>query len=289
MWNKTMIKPLGKCRMLLSNPKTETSHDVEFIVFKDNDDWSASKCILWKYRTTMLDDKLGEFSGMQHLTVDPEVCPKIIASRRIPIAIRPQLKGELERLTAMGVIAPVEWTDTMGHSSGSCEDEIRRLGGVRIDPHELNKALQREHYTLPILEDMLHELQGATVFFEGRPLVWLLARQVRWRIQPVDDVPDMFWKIQVVSPAFWPNGVKWSVPKTPSRGIAWPTRHHLHSGRHSDLWQDIGTARWEPAKVLRAVSGDRHQTQQRQAGRRTERSHIHWSPNHEGRVARGPS
>ena len=38
MWNKTMIKPLGKCRMLLSNPKTETSHDVEFIVFKDNDD-----------------------------------------------------------------------------------------------------------------------------------------------------------------------------------------------------------------------------------------------------------
>ena len=37
MWNKTMIKPLGKCRMLLSNPKTETSHDVEFIVFKDND------------------------------------------------------------------------------------------------------------------------------------------------------------------------------------------------------------------------------------------------------------
>ena len=33
-----MIKPLGKYRMLLSNTKTEISHDVEFIVFKDNDD-----------------------------------------------------------------------------------------------------------------------------------------------------------------------------------------------------------------------------------------------------------
>ena len=33
-----MIKPLGKCRMLLSNPKAETSHDVTFIVIKDSDD-----------------------------------------------------------------------------------------------------------------------------------------------------------------------------------------------------------------------------------------------------------
>ena len=38
-----MVKPLGKCQMLLKNPKTETSHhshddDVELIVFKDNDD-----------------------------------------------------------------------------------------------------------------------------------------------------------------------------------------------------------------------------------------------------------
>ena len=47
----------------------------------------------------------GKFPGVQYLTVDPEVCPKIMVSRRIPIAIRPQLKGELERLTPMGVIA----------------------------------------------------------------------------------------------------------------------------------------------------------------------------------------
>ena len=38
MWNETIIIPLGKCRMLLINPQTDTSHDVEFIVFKDNDD-----------------------------------------------------------------------------------------------------------------------------------------------------------------------------------------------------------------------------------------------------------
>ena len=186
MWNKTMIKPLGKCRMLLSNPKMETSHDVEFIVFKDNDDCqpilglqTSEQMHLVKTQdnnfhrvaavqddscfNSLLDDKLGEFAGVQHLTVDPEVCPRIMANRRIPIAIRPQLKGELERLTAMGVIAPVDeptpWVSQVVVVK-------KRSGALRvcIDPHELNKALQREHYTLPILEDVLHELQGATVF-----------------------------------------------------------------------------------------------------------------------------
>ena len=104
-----------------------------------------------------------EFPGVQHLTVDPEVCPRIMASRRIHITIRPQLKGKLERLTAMGVIAPVdEPTPWVSQVVG-----VKKRSGalsVCIDPHELNKALQREYYTLPILEDVLHELQGATVF-----------------------------------------------------------------------------------------------------------------------------
>ena len=83
--------------------------------------------------------------------------------RRITIAIRPQLKGELERLTAMGVIAPVDeptpWVSQVVVVK-------KRSGALRvcIDTHELNKALQREHYTLAILEDVLHELQEATVF-----------------------------------------------------------------------------------------------------------------------------
>ena len=33
---------------------------------------------------SLFDDKLGEFPGVQHLTVNPEVCPNIMASRRVP-------------------------------------------------------------------------------------------------------------------------------------------------------------------------------------------------------------
>ena len=119
--------------------------------------------------------------GVQHLAVVcQEVCAKIMVNRRIPIAIRPQRKGELERLTAMGVIAPVD------EPTPWVSQEVfvkKRSGALRvcIDPHELNKALQREYYTLPILEDVLHELQGATVFSKADLSlpVWLLARQVR--------------------------------------------------------------------------------------------------------------
>ena len=115
IWNKTIIKPLGKCQMLLSNPKTEASHDVAFIVFKDNDECqsilglqTSEQMHLVKIQdnfhrvaavqddscfNSLFDDKLGEFPGVQHLTVDPDVCPKTMASQRIPIAIRPQSRA----------------------------------------------------------------------------------------------------------------------------------------------------------------------------------------------------
>ena len=41
-----------------------------------------------------------------------------------------------------------------------------KSGEIRmcLDPHELNKVLLREHYTLPVLEDILHEMSGSEVF-----------------------------------------------------------------------------------------------------------------------------
>ena len=41
-----------------------------------------------------------------------------------------------------------------------------KQSGLRIftDPPELNKALKREHYTLPVLDDVLHELEQSTAF-----------------------------------------------------------------------------------------------------------------------------
>ena len=42
----------------------------------------------------------------------------------------------------------------------------KKNGQIRIciDPQELNKALLREHYTLPVLEDTLHEMRDSRFF-----------------------------------------------------------------------------------------------------------------------------
>lgn len=86
-----------------------------------------------------------------------------MADRRVPLAIRPKLKKELDRLSMMGVITPVEeptpWVSQIVIAH-------KKSGDIRVclDPHELNKSLMREHYTLPILEDVLHELRESKVF-----------------------------------------------------------------------------------------------------------------------------
>jgi len=51
---------------------------------------------------------LGTLSGKVHLRVDNSVVPVVMPARRIPISIRPKLREELDRLTQLGVIAPVD-------------------------------------------------------------------------------------------------------------------------------------------------------------------------------------
>ena len=102
-------------------------------------------------------ESLGTLPGIQHLEVDPNSKPVIMANRRISISILPELKTELKKLVNKGVNTPVNeptpWVSQIFIAK-------KKQGGLQIciDPPELNKALKREHYTLPVLEDVLHEL-----------------------------------------------------------------------------------------------------------------------------------
>ena len=86
-----------------------------------------------------------------------------MANRGVPLVLRPRLKTELDKLTQLGVITPVE-------EATPCVIHIvvthKKSGDLQVclDPHELNKCILREHFTLPILEDVLHELRDAKVF-----------------------------------------------------------------------------------------------------------------------------
>lgn len=102
--------------------------------------------------------------------------PSIAPSRRVPFAVKPKLKTELERLTELGVIAPVdEPTNWVSNLVVATKDsgELR----LCLDPKQLNKALQRERYSLPVIEDVLPDLARAKVFTK------VDARNGYWHVQ----------------------------------------------------------------------------------------------------------
>ena len=76
------------------------------------------------------------------------------------MSLRPLLKKELGRLVNKGVITPVEepkeWI-SQAVITPKKDGQVRQC----VDPPEFNKALKRVHFTLPILDDKLHELKNA--------------------------------------------------------------------------------------------------------------------------------
>ena len=111
---------------------------------------------------------MGRFEGQQTLKVDPTVTPEISPSWRVAFAVKSKLKSELERLSGLDVLVPVdeltEWVSNLVVAT-------KESGELKIcqDPKQLNKALQRETYALPVIEDMLPDLAKAKVFTKVDP------------------------------------------------------------------------------------------------------------------------
>lgn len=51
---------------------------------------------------------MGSLQGKQHLEVDRDIQPTVSPFRRIPFAMKPKLKRELERLTSLDALTPVD-------------------------------------------------------------------------------------------------------------------------------------------------------------------------------------
>lgn len=106
---------------------------------------------------------VGLLDGDVHLEVDPSVPPVKMPPRRLPIPIKQTVKDELDAMCRDGIIEPV--TEPSAWISALLV--VRKPNGkVRlcIDPRPLNKALQRSHYPMPTIDDVLPELSRAKVF-----------------------------------------------------------------------------------------------------------------------------
>ena len=67
--------------------------------------WPQSNTILEEYKDVF--EGLGELPGNYKIITDERVKPKVHPPRRVPVALRPQIKEKLDELVQRNVITPV--------------------------------------------------------------------------------------------------------------------------------------------------------------------------------------
>lgn len=97
------------------------------------------------------------------LHIDPDVTPRQQPHRRIPFHVRDDVEKELERLEKLDIIEKVEgptpWISpivVVPKKSG----EVR----ICVDMREANQAIKREKHLMPTIDDLVADLNGATLF-----------------------------------------------------------------------------------------------------------------------------
>ena len=190
MWNKSSMQALGKCVVKVRNPVNRKKFNVDFVIVEDghltpllsrkaaevmelisvNYENFAQVNIVSKvdltqtYPEVFQSTKPGKFPGTKvHLSLETDAEPIIRPPRTIPEALKIPVKNELDKLVNMEMCTtvdePTKWVNQMSVTQKK-SNEIR----VCIDPRPLNLALRREHYRLPVLDDILPELTNAKKF-----------------------------------------------------------------------------------------------------------------------------
>ena len=134
-----------------------------------------------------------------------------MANRRVSVNMRSKLKKDMKMLDDMQVIEKVtEQTPWISQLVITPKKGSSLL--ICIDTLALNKVLQWEHYTMPVLEEVLHELREAKVFSKARLIIGLLACGSRGRGKQHDRFPNAFWIVSVEKAAIWPVCVGRNLP-----------------------------------------------------------------------------
>ena len=102
-------------------------------------------------------------NGEFHLVVDKNATAVKLPVGKMPLSVELKVKAEIQRLAKLGIIkpagTPTNWISSMVMVLKG-NDKIR----LCIDPKPLNKALNRNHFPTPTIEDVLPELSKARIF-----------------------------------------------------------------------------------------------------------------------------
>ncbi|KAK2569825.1 Uncharacterized protein P5673_005676, partial [Acropora cervicornis] len=180
-------------------------------------------------------DGLGKVNDFEHnITIDPAVKPISQRLRRIPVSQIEAVNNELDRMVEWNIIEevtePSPWVSNLVIVP-------KKSGDLRVccDLREVNKAVIRERYVLPKVDDMLHALRGSRYFAKidakGGFFQLMLAEELRLKAHPF-----LLGSGEVLP------GIRASSPKTPislSRRnllMAFPLNHRQGiSGRREQV------------------------------------------------------
>ena len=113
---------------------------------------------------SVFEPTVGKLKGVKYrIRVNENISPVVNAPRRVPFAIRKRLKAELDKMTEQGIITKVTKPTPWVNSMVIVEKPDKSLR-ICLDPLHLNKAIKREHYQLPTVEDICSKLAGAKYF-----------------------------------------------------------------------------------------------------------------------------
>ena len=106
---------------------------------------------------------IGKFPGTYHIYLKEDAIPVVHAPRKCPIAVRPLVDTKLDKLLEQEVIVPVteptDWVSSLAYS-WKADGDLRTC----LNLTHLNKAIRRDHYRTPTLEEITHELAGSKKF-----------------------------------------------------------------------------------------------------------------------------
>ena len=114
-------------------------------------------------------DRLGSLKGAYNIRMDPTVKPATHARRKVPIESKEAIDKELDYLIEEEIITeqvePTPWVSSVTF--------LRKPNGevrVCLDPSNLNKSIIREQHKPMTVEEIAHELAGATVYTKANAL-----------------------------------------------------------------------------------------------------------------------
>ena len=120
----------------------------------------AQSDLLAEYKDVF--EGLGDLPGEYHIVTDEAVKPVIHPPRRVPVSLREKIKAKLDEMVQRDIITPVTeptpWVSSM--LVVVKPDKLR----ICIDPRDLNRAICREHYQMPTIEEVATRLTNAKKF-----------------------------------------------------------------------------------------------------------------------------